>query len=96
MFLRSVAHCDAIWVSAVKASPLVVLVGPDTVSFGEVFSGILKDQGRATLIGETTDGNVEILGGLSEDETVVVVGHSGLRNGSKVLASSKFQDSFTG
>ncbi len=43
--------------------PLAVLVGPDTVSFGEVFSGILKDQGRATLIGETTGGNVEILWG---------------------------------
>lgn len=48
--------------------PLVVLVGPDTVSFGEVFSGILKDQGRATLIGETTDGNVEILWGYNFDD----------------------------
>jgi DME family drug/metabolite transporter len=28
VFLRSVAHCDAIWVSAVKATPLVVLAGP--------------------------------------------------------------------
>jgi len=43
--------------------PLVVLVGPETISFGEIFSGILKDQGRATLIGETTEGNVEILWG---------------------------------
>ena len=41
--------------------PLVVLVGPDTASFGEIFSGILKDTGRAFLIGQTTDGNVEIL-----------------------------------
>ncbi|MGD2027684.1 MAG: S41 family peptidase [Anaerolineales bacterium] len=48
--------------------PLVVLVGPDTVSFGEIFSGILKDQGRATLIGETTDGNVEILWGYYFDD----------------------------
>ena len=40
-----------------------MLVGPDTISFGEIFSGILKDQGRATLIGETTSGNVEILWG---------------------------------
>lgn len=48
--------------------PLVVLVGPDTVSFGEVFSGILKDQGRATLIGETTLGNVEILWGYTFDD----------------------------
>ena len=43
--------------------PLVVLIGLDTVSFGEIFSGILKDQSRATLIGETTEGNVETLWG---------------------------------
>lgn len=41
--------------------PLVVLVGHGTASFGEIFSGILKDIGRAFLIGETTDGNVELL-----------------------------------
>lgn len=41
--------------------PLVVLVGPGTASFGEIFSGILKDTRRAHLIGQTTDGNVEIL-----------------------------------
>ena len=56
--------------------PLVVLVGPDTVSFGEIFSGILKDQGRATLIGETTDGNVEILWGYNfEDGSRVWLAH---------------------
>jgi len=48
--------------------PLVVLVGPETASFGEIFSGILKDQGRATLFGETTDGNVEILWGYGFDD----------------------------
>lgn len=41
--------------------PLVVLIGPETVSFGEIFSGILKDINRAYLIGEQTDGNIEIL-----------------------------------
>ena len=41
--------------------PLVVLIGKNTVSFGEVFSGILKDLGRAYLIGEPTEGNVELL-----------------------------------
>jgi C-terminal peptidase prc len=41
--------------------PLVVLVGKNTVSFGEVFSGILKDLDRAYLIGEPTEGNVELL-----------------------------------
>ena len=41
--------------------PLVILVGKGTVSFGEIFSGILKDTQRAYVIGQTTDGNVEIL-----------------------------------
>ncbi len=45
--------------------PLVVLVGPDTVSFGEIFSGILQDQGRAKIVGQTTMGNVETLHGYS-------------------------------
>ena len=41
--------------------PLVVLIGHNTVSFGEIFSGILQDRGRAKLVGETTRGNVETL-----------------------------------
>jgi carboxyl-terminal processing protease len=41
--------------------PLVVLIGPGTASFGEVFAGALKDLGRAYLIGEQTEGNVEVL-----------------------------------
>lgn len=41
--------------------PLVVLVGKETVSYGEIFSGALQDAGRAYLIGETTDGNIELL-----------------------------------
>jgi carboxyl-terminal processing protease len=41
--------------------PLVVLVGEDTVSFGEIFSGALQDMGRAKLVGQTTLGNVETL-----------------------------------
>ncbi len=41
--------------------PLVVLVGDGSASFGEVFPGLLKDLGRAYLIGEQTDGNVEVL-----------------------------------
>ncbi len=43
--------------------PMVVLVGTDTVSFGEIFSGALQDIGRAKIIGQTTLGNVEILHG---------------------------------
>lgn len=43
--------------------PLVVLIGQNTVSYGEIFSGVLQASGRAYLIGETTDGNVETLWG---------------------------------
>jgi carboxyl-terminal processing protease len=45
--------------------PLVVLVGRHTFSYGEVFAGILQDIGRAFLIGETTQGNVETLTGFN-------------------------------
>lgn len=41
--------------------PLAVLVGEGTVSFGEIFAGVLQDSGRAKLVGQTTLGNVEIL-----------------------------------
>jgi C-terminal peptidase prc len=41
--------------------PLVVLVGRETESFGEVFAGVLQESGRALLGGRTTDGNVETL-----------------------------------
>ena len=44
-----------------QEAPLVVLVGEETASFGEIFSGVLRDIGRATIVGETTNGNVEIL-----------------------------------
>jgi carboxyl-terminal processing protease len=48
--------------------PLVVLVGEETVSFGEIFSGILQDQGRAKIVGQTTLGNVETLSGYDFDD----------------------------
>ena len=51
---------------------------------------------RTVEIGIEAGGNVEILGGLEEGESIVVVGHSGLRDGSKVLASNTIQDSFSG
>ena len=43
--------------------PLIILVGRDTVSFGEIFAGIMQDSGRAKIVGETSLGNVEILRG---------------------------------
>jgi carboxyl-terminal processing protease len=48
-----------------QSVPLAVLVGTNTVSFGEIFSGILQDTGRAKVVGETTLGNVETLHGYS-------------------------------
>ena len=41
--------------------PVVVLVGSNTASFGEIFAGVLKDSGRAYIIGEPTHGNIEVL-----------------------------------
>jgi multidrug efflux pump subunit AcrA (membrane-fusion protein) len=46
--------------------------------------------------GIRSGGRIEILGGLSEDDVVVVVGHSGLRDGSKVFAANTIPESFTG
>ncbi|BCX02264.1 MAG: peptidase S41 [Candidatus Roseilinea sp.] len=45
--------------------PLVVLISTATESFAEVLAGALQAAGRATLIGQSTAGNVEIL--LSHD-----------------------------
>ncbi len=41
--------------------PLVVLVGDETVSFAEIFAGVMKDSGRAKVVGQTSLGNVELL-----------------------------------
>jgi membrane fusion protein (multidrug efflux system) len=51
---------------------------------------------RTIKTGITADNNIEILDGLNENDVIVVVGHSGLRNGSKVLASNANPDSFSG
>jgi C-terminal peptidase prc len=45
--------------------PLVVLVSKETVSFGEVFSGVLQDIGRARIVGQATSGHVETLHGFT-------------------------------
>jgi C-terminal peptidase prc len=48
--------------------PLIVLVSEETVSFGEIFSGLLKDSGRAKIVGQTSLGNVETLHGYDFDD----------------------------
>jgi len=50
-------------VAGSQSIPLMVMIGHGTLSFGEVFAGIMKDLGRADLIGEQTTGNVEVLTG---------------------------------
>jgi len=59
------------------------------VSDGEVVRRIVET-------GIETDGKIEILGGLTENEEVVVIGQTGLRDGSKVLASNTRPESFSG
>jgi len=51
---------------------------------------------RIVETGITSGDRVEVLLGLGENEEIVVVGHSGLRDGSKVLASNRNQESFAG
>ena len=41
--------------------PMVILIGPDTVSAGELFAGALQNAGRAKLVGQTSAGIIEIL-----------------------------------
>lgn len=54
-------HIRARPLGATQTLPLVILIGRDTESYAEVFSGILQDMGRAQLVGEPTAGNVETI-----------------------------------
>ena len=48
--------------------PLVVMVSKDTVSYGEIFAGIMRDVRGAKITGETSLGNVELLHGFDFDD----------------------------
>ena len=48
--------------------PLIVMVSQDTVSFAEIFAGVMKESGRAKIVGETSLGNVEVLHGFNFDD----------------------------
>ncbi|MDH3337730.1 MAG: efflux RND transporter periplasmic adaptor subunit [Gammaproteobacteria bacterium] len=82
-------HADALLI------PAGALVAEDdatvvyVVAGGEVARRIIE-------AGITSAGQVEVLNGLAEDEEIVVVGHSGLRDGSKVLASNMATDRVAG
>ena len=52
--------------------PLVVMVSEDTVSFGEIFAGIMRDVRGAKITGETSLGNVEVLRGYDFDDGSVI------------------------
>ena len=43
--------------------PLVVMVSRETISYGEIFAGILRNSRGAKVAGETSLGNVEVLNG---------------------------------
>ena len=51
---------------------------------------------RIVATGIESDNRVEILDGLADDEQIIIVGHTGLRDGSKVIASNQTPDNFTG
>jgi carboxyl-terminal processing protease len=58
-----VLEIDANEIQNSQTVPLIVMVSQDTVSFGEIFAGVLQDAGRAQIVGETSLGNVEVLHG---------------------------------
>lgn len=59
---------DADPVQNSQTVPLVVMVSEDTVSYGEIFAGILRDSRQAKITGETSLGNVEVLHGYDFDD----------------------------
>ena len=52
--------------------PLVIMVSEDTVSFGELFSGVLRDVRGAKITGQTSLGNVEVLNGFNLKDGSVI------------------------
>jgi membrane fusion protein (multidrug efflux system) len=82
-------HADALIV------PAEALLDEDDESAVYVVNGgeVVR---RVVETGVVTDGKVEILAGLDEQDVVVVVGHGNLRDGSRVLASDTLKDSFAG
>ncbi|MEL7185326.1 MAG: efflux RND transporter periplasmic adaptor subunit [Pseudomonadota bacterium] len=82
-------HADALVI------PSHALIDEDSEKTVYVVNNGAVDR-RVVETGIESDGRVEILDGLAEGEQIVVVGHSGLRDGAKVLASSADLDSFAG
>jgi C-terminal peptidase prc len=56
-------HIKGVNIADSQNIPLAVLVGKDTISFAEVFSGILQETRGAHVVGRPTEGNIETLHG---------------------------------
>jgi len=56
-------YVEGIDVGGSQQVPLAVLVGRETASFAEIFSGVLREAGRAYIVGRTTPGNIETVYG---------------------------------
>ena len=82
-------HADALLV------PLDALVDEDEQATVYVVNGSEVARRRVTT-GIEAGSRVEILDGLDEHDTIVVTGHSSLRDGSRILASSASHADLTG
>ncbi|MEO1201259.1 MAG: efflux RND transporter periplasmic adaptor subunit [Pseudomonadota bacterium] len=75
--------------------PVMAVVTEDEVSSVYVVNDGLVTR-RTIRTGIRAGDDVEVLDGLSDDDQIVFVGHSALREGSRVLASSDTAGRFTG
>ncbi|MFQ5982915.1 MAG: efflux RND transporter periplasmic adaptor subunit, partial [Woeseiaceae bacterium] len=82
-------HADALLI------PAAALIEEDNETVVYVVSDGSASR-RAIETGIRSGGLVEVLGGLEEDEQIVVIGQGGLRDGARVLASNELQNSFAG
>ena len=82
-------HADALLIPAAA-----LLDEDDQPTVYVVRDGVVNR--RAVETGIEKDGSIEILGGLTENDQVVVAGHGGLRTGSRVFASSALPDRSSG
>ena len=60
---RAVLNVRAERISNSQTVPLMVLIGPSTQSYAEVYAGALRAKSRARLVGQKSGGNIETLRG---------------------------------
>ena len=82
-------HADALVI------PSDAVIEEDTISVVYIITGDSVER-RVIEIGIKSGGMTEVLSGLDINESVVVTGQSGLRDGSRVLASNVTVDRFSG